>query len=65
MDKASLIKLGLIAAKADANAPVAYAWNNESYSYEQVNEALRAELKEIAGTYALFRENKNTIFSFF
>ena len=63
MDKASLIKLGLIAANANSNAPVAYAWNGEDYSYDQVNEALRAELKNIAGTYALFRENKNTIFA--
>ena len=28
-----------------------------------MNEALRSELNEIAGTYALYRENKNTLFA--
>jgi hypothetical protein len=32
-------------------------------SYEALNETARQELNELAGTYALYRENKNLIFS--
>ena len=63
MDKASLIKLGLIAANANPAAPTAYEWNGEQFSSEQASEALRTALNEIAGSYSLFRENKNTVFS--
>ena len=63
MDKASLVKLGLIAANANPSAPTAYEWNGEKFDYEQANEALRQELNEIAGNYQLFRENKNTVFA--
>lgn len=63
MDKASLIKLGLIAANANPSAPTAYEWNGEKFSSEQASEALRDALNEIAGSYSLYRENKNTIFS--
>ncbi len=53
----------LAVAKADKNAPAAYSFGEKNYSYEDLNEALRAELREIAGTYSLYRENKNTVFA--
>ena len=62
LDKKNLITLAKTVAKANPSAPTAYSYNGESFSYEQLNETLRRELNEYAGTYALYRENKNLIF---
>ena len=59
----NLLALAKTVAKADSSAPVAYSWNGQSLSYDALNETLRQEFNELAGTYALYRENKNTIFS--
>ena len=58
-----LLALAKTVAKADSSAPVAYSWNGQSLSYDALNETLRQEFNELAGTYALYRENRNTIFS--
>ncbi len=58
-----LLQLMKVAAKADTSAPASYSFNGQNLSYEAVNETLREELKELCGTNALYRENKNTIFS--
>lgn len=58
-----LLTLMKTVAKASPSAATAYSFNGESFSYEVLNETLRNEMKELAGTYALFRENKNTIFA--
>lgn len=54
-------------AKATVNAnpssQVAYQYGDEKLSYSELNETLRSELNALAGTYQLYRENKNTIFS--
>ena len=63
LDRNNLVQLMKTVAKADPSAPVAYSFNGESLSYEALNETLRQELNELAGTYALYRENKNLIFS--
>ncbi len=63
LDDKNLVALMKQAAKADPSTPVAYSWNGKSLSYEDLNETLRNELNEIAGTYSLYRENKNRIFS--
>ena len=52
-----------IAANAAKNPSVAYSFGDESYSLTEVNEVVREELRELAGSYSLYRENKNTIFS--
>ena len=62
LNKKDLITLGKMAANADSSSPVAYSFGEEKYSYEDLNNAFRAQLKEIAGTPALYRENKNLIF---
>jgi hypothetical protein len=49
--------------KANPSAPTAYSFNGQNLSYEAMNATLRNELNELAGTYALYRENKNLIFS--
>lgn len=63
LDKNNLLALMKTVAKADVTAPTSYSFNGESFSYEALNETLRRELKEYAGDYAQYRENKNLIFS--
>lgn len=58
-----LVELAKATAKADASAPVAYSFGEEKLSYSAMNDTLRTELQEIAGTYSLYRENKNKIFA--
>lgn len=62
LDRNNLVSLMKQVAKADPSAPVAYSFNGQSLSYEDLNDTLRNELNEYAGTYALYRENKNLIF---
>ena len=63
LDRKSLITLAKQVANANPSAPVAYSWNEEKFSYGDLQETLRNELREIAGTYQLYRENKNTVFA--
>src|SRR5574344_1097468 len=63
LNRNELKELMLAVAKADKNAPAAYSFGDKNYSYGDLNETLRVELKEIAGTYSLYRENKNTVFA--
>lgn len=62
LDRNNLIQLAKTVAKANPSAPVAYSFNGESFSYDALNETLRREFNELAGTHALYRENKNLIF---
>lgn len=52
-------------ASNDISAPVTYSHNGkiETIDYRAANEALRQQMLELAGTNALYRENKNLIFS--
>ena len=63
LDRQNLVQLMKTVAKADPSAPTAYSFGGQNLSYEALNETLRREFNELAGTYALYRENKNTIFS--
>ena len=63
LDRNNLLALMKTVAKADVSAPTSYSFNGESFSYEALNETLRRELKEYAGDYASYRDNKNLIFS--
>ena len=63
LDRNNLVALMKQVAKADPSAPVSYSFGGENFSYDQLNETLRRELNEYAGTYSLYRENKNLIFS--
>lgn len=58
-----LVKLGKTLARADRKAPTAYSFGEDKFSYNELNETFRAELSELAGTYADYRQNKNTIFA--
>ena len=63
LDKTNLIQLAKTVANANPSSQVAFSFGEDKFSYSQLNETLRSELQEIAGTYSLDRENKNTIFS--
>ena len=63
LNKTDLIKLAKTVANANPSSQVAYSFGEDKFSYADLNDTLRNELSELAGTYALYRENKNTIFS--
>lgn len=63
LNKSDLITLAKVTANAKASSQVAYSFGEDKFSYSELNETLRNELKELAGTYSLYRENKNIIFS--
>ena len=58
-----LVTLAKTVAKASPSASVAYSYNEKNFSYGDLQDTLRNELNEIAGTYSLYRENKNLVFS--
>ena len=60
-------KLAVALVKATPTAAVAYTYTadngaNKNFSYEDLQNTLRAELLPYAGTYRLFKENENFIF---
>ena len=61
--KNDLIKLAKTVANANPTSQVAYSYEGTNLSYSDLNDTLRKELNELASTYALYRENKNTIFT--
>ena len=63
LSKKDLVQLTKIAISASPSTQYSYSFGEEKFSYEDLNETLRKELREIAGTYSLYRENKNLIFS--
>lgn len=63
LDRENLITLGKTLGKAKASAPVAYSFGDTKYSYDDLNGTFRSELNALVGTYALYRENKNTFFT--
>lgn len=63
LNQENLVSLAKQVARANPSAPVAYKFGDKDLSYEALNETLRTELNEIAGTYQQFRQNKNIIFS--
>ena len=63
LSRKDLITLAKTVANANPSSQVAYSFGEDKFSYGDLNETLRSELREIAGTYALYRENKNTVFA--
>ena len=61
LDRANLLTLMKTVSRANPSA--SYSYNGETYSYDALNETLRRELNEYAGTWAQYRENKHFIFS--
>jgi hypothetical protein len=63
LERTQLIALAKATAKASLNPSVAFAFGDKKLTYEALNETFRNEMNELAGTYALYRENKNLIFN--
>ena len=63
LSRKDLFTLAKTVANANPSSQVAYSFGEDKFSYADLNDTLRSELKEIAGTYQLYRENKNTIFA--
>lgn len=63
LNKTDLTKLMKTVANANPSSQVAYSFREDKFSYSDLNETLRSELREIAGTYQLYRDNKNLVFS--
>lgn len=55
--------LARAAADANRSAATCYAVNGENLSVSAINDTLRDQFKEIAGTYNLYRENKTKVFA--
>ena len=58
-----MLKLAKTVAKANPSAPTAYQFGEKSYSYEDMNEALRVEFAALAPDYRTYKINQNTIFA--
>lgn len=65
LEREQLLSLCRAVAKADKKGNTTFSINGEtkSYSYDALNETLRREMNELAGSYQSYRENKNTLFS--
>ena len=58
-----LLSLAKTVAKANSSTPTAYSVGDKKFGYGELQDTLRDEFKNLAGTYSLYRENKNTIFA--
>ena len=63
LNRKDLITLAKTVANANPSSAIAYSFGEDKFSYSDLQETLRSELRELAGTYSLYRENKNTIFA--
>lgn len=63
LDKKNMVTLAKAALSAKRSPNSSYSFNGESLRYEELSDTLRQQFKEIAGTYSLYRENKNLVFS--
>jgi len=63
LDKMSLIELAKANARASLNPSVAYSFEGQSMTADALNKTFIQELNELGATPALFRENKNLIYT--
>ena len=57
-----LVVLAKTVAKANPSSTVAYSFGEDKFSYSDLCETLRTEMKDLVGSYSLWRENKNVAF---
>ena len=62
LDKNSLIQLAKATAKAYNNPSFNFSYGEEQLSGQALETEFKKQISELAGTPALYRENKNTIF---
>jgi len=58
-----LVTLAKTVAKANPSVATAYSFGEKKFNYNELQDTLRDELTLLAGSYSLYRENKNTIFA--
>lgn len=63
LQERDLITLAKTVAGANPSAAVAYSFGDSKYSYSELDSTLRANLQELVGTPALYRQNKNILFN--
>lgn len=63
LDRKNLFELARLTANANRKSAVSYSFGDQKFSCADLNDTLREELNALAGTYSLYRENKNTIFA--
>lgn len=63
LNRDSLFTLARQLSSANPSAPVAYSFEGTNYSYADLDNTFRSEINELVGTYALWRENHNTVFA--
>lgn len=57
-----IIQLGKVVARADRKAATAFSFQGQNLTYSAAQETFRQELRELAGSYSLYRKNKDTVF---
>ena len=62
LERKSLIELARATAKASVNPSLTFSYGEETLSANALEDTFRKELRELAATPALYRQNKNTIF---
>lgn len=62
LNREELVQLAKATAKASMNPSTNFSVGDKSFSYEALNETFRQEMKGLADTPALYRQNKNLIF---
>lgn len=62
LDRNGLIALAKATAKASLNPSASFAYEGKNLTYAALNETFRNEMNALAGTYADYRRNQNTIF---
>ena len=62
LERKSLIELAKATAKASVNPSLTFSYGEETLSANALEDTFRNELKELAATPALYRQNKNIIF---
>lgn len=62
LSRKDLLTLAKTVANANPSSQVAYSFGEDTFSYSDLNETLRNELREVAGSYQLYRENKTLVF---
>ena len=63
LDMKNLTALVKTISAADPTKAICYSYDNQNLTYADLNDTLRKEMNELAGTYNLYRENKNQVFA--
>jgi hypothetical protein len=61
LSRDQLLKLMKTVTSADSSPASSYTWEGETFSYSDLNDTLRNELRELAGDYYSYIENANLI----